>query len=96
MSRHFARRGVAAALVVICAAAVACGGKSPTSPTPVPQNPAPPAGSAQTIVRIVDAITGNGVAGVTGTINAQTSAPSDAGGQSIVWAQQSGQYTVTL
>ena len=96
MSRHFARRGVAAALVVICAAAVACGGKSPTSSTPVSQSAGPPAGSAQTVVRIVDAITGNGVASVTGAINGQTSSPSDAGGQSVVWAQQSGQYTVTF
>ena len=99
MRANYARHGLfhvsCAALVAICAATAACGGKSPTSPTP-PQTPTPPVGSAQTIVRLVDAITGGGIAGVSGTINSQASAPSDAGGQSVVWAQQSGQYPVTF
>ncbi len=56
----------------------------------------PPVGSAQTVVRIVDAITGAPVAGVSGTINAQPTSASDGAGQTTVWAQLSGQYSVTF
>ncbi len=95
MTTPFSRSGALGVLVAACAVAAACGAKSPTSATPPPGNN-PPAGGAQTIVRIVDAVTGNGVAGVTGTIDTQTSRASDGGGQSTVWAQQAGKYTVTF
>ncbi len=103
MSREMSAKLICAAsarcvpLLGICLALTACGSKAPTSATPPAQPGAPPpAGSARSVVRVVDAITGGPVAGVTAVLDSQTMAASDAAGQTIVWANQAGQYTVTF
>jgi len=88
-------RAASVALLAMCVAFAACGGKTPTSPSPVSPQPAtPPAGSAQTEVRLVDATSGAAISGVTATIDSRTMAASDGAGLAVVWASQPGQYTV--
>lgn len=87
----------AVALVAVSLTLAACGATTPVSPTPpAQQTVTPPASSAQTVVRVVDAITGSPVAGVSAVLNSQTMQGSDAAGHSTVWATQAGQYTITF